>query len=143
MNKRNLLVVVMILLSAIMLAGCSVSQTELSVENSTTANYKVKNAEVGAANVAGSLVFEENQSLSVECDLSGKSEVTLELFAEMDPTKEISFSELDEMLKSAQPDLNVKLSGNNVSEYDMAPGSYYVRFTVTATANGTVKMNVK
>jgi hypothetical protein len=141
-NKRMVLLGFFILICTVMLAGCRKPNFGVIVNRDNTAMIEAVRAQKGSSGGAGSLEVKEGQKIYVESKLNGKSEISLK-FSASDLDIDADISELKEAVSGENAVLEITVKGSGNTEYDLAPGSYFMGAEVIEKADGTVQVSVR
>ncbi len=141
--KRMILIVIFILACAVMLSGCKKPNFGITVNEDNTVTIEAVRASKGSFGGAGSLEVAEGQKIVVESKLNGKSEISVSFTADAPQEMDADLKELTVAVKGENADLEIDIKGTGSTEYDLAPGVYFLAAKVIEKANGSVLISVR
>ena len=138
MKRVKFLALILVLaLSALMLAGCGRSEFTMSANTGKQMIITAKNADRNDTFTVGSLQVEEGEQVTLTADLE-KGEVRVEILPE--PGSQSADEAVD---FSVEPILTANLQTTEGSSGTLPAGDYMMRATCIAKATGTVQIDVQ
>ena len=142
--KRNILSVILILLiCAVILSGCKKPNFGICVNADNTVSIEAVRASKGSFGGAGSLEVGKGQKIVVESTLDGTSEVSVSFTGDVPMNADAELKELTEAMSGEKAALEITIKGSGTTEYDLAPGVYFLAAKAIEKSNGTVLISVR
>ena len=140
--KRIVSITAVLLLSLLVLAGCS-SEMSLRVNEDNTVTIDAKRAKKDQVAAAGTLTVAEGEVLVAEPSLKKGGEIQLLFSAPVAPGIEASPQDLKDATSGENAAFEFIISGSEPQELAVDPGDYFVSAKVLTKADGTVTIRVK
>ncbi len=138
-KKMSVLMAVVFAVGTLLMTACGKGSVEFACTDSTEKmmSFEADNADKGGMVMTGSLEVSEGEEIVITTALK-KGILKLE-FISSEGMKDIDHA--PEVDKEAL--MTAEVSGTGTQNYEIAPGSYLVRVTVTEKVSGTVKVTVE
>ena len=137
--KKQLIFLILVILM-LSLTGCKKSDFAISSDEKNL-TILAKNASKDMFGATSGFEISEGEKLYIDPTLTkGEISVKLTLF---DLDMGSSVQDLTDAVSGKNADMEIKISGNDPSEYDLEPGSYSVYASVLSKADGTIVMSVR
>ncbi len=138
MKKQFVFLMLVILM--LTLTGCKKSDFSISSDEKSV-TIIAENASKDMFGASSGFEITAGEKLYIDPTMS-KGEISVKL-TRIDLGIDATVQELNEAVSGNNADLEIKISGKDLSEYHLEPGSYSVYASVLSKADGTIVMTVR
>ena len=135
---RSLRLAGALILSALMLTACGVSELSTEMVSEKQITITAKNAAKDDALESGALVVKDGEEIEISSDAMEKGEIRVEVY-EGNEEQDID----DDIRPEGEPVLTANISGKEAIAGTVPAGVYCIKVIVMEEATGTVDVTVK